>query len=118
MMSQPADNPIEPPEPAKLAEPPVAVSPESALQATVEALRTELASLRAQIAQRDERDAAVWLPLQRAAGNIMSYKKALAWATVAIKEGRSNEARKIGGRVFANQTALRAHQNMMKPPPG
>lgn len=61
MVQAKRDNPLEQPE----TELELEQAPESVLQATVEALRTELAALRAQIAERDERDAAVWLPLSK-----------------------------------------------------
>jgi hypothetical protein len=107
------DDPVDPP-----IAPAVAAAddpPENALRATVEAYASEIAMLRAQLAERDARDAPVlWLPLKRAAGNLdMPYENARAWAERAIKAGRVNEARKIDGRVEANIHALKAYRDRL-----
>jgi hypothetical protein len=117
-MPQAADDPIEPPEPI---EPVVAAADDAlafaTLTATVAANRIEIATLRAQLAERDARDAPNWQPLKRAASVVgVPYQRARAWAACAIAAGRSNEARKVGGKVVVNQTALTAYRDL-KPPP-
>jgi hypothetical protein len=103
-------DPVDPPEPAVAA---ADDPPENALRATVEALRTEVASLRAQIAERDEHDA-VWMRLKPAAfAAAMSYQSALAWSVRAREAGRLDEVRMVGGRVIANLTALIAYRDLL-----
>jgi hypothetical protein len=91
------------------------------LQSTVDATSHELKSARADlaamkasnwryVAEKAERDAPQWLVIKRAADKAgCTYEKARAWAAQAIKAGRSNEARKDGGQVSVNTTALIAH---------
>ena len=58
------------------------------------------------IQEKAEREAPQWLTLKRAADKAgCTYERARAWAALAIKAGRSNEARK-DGRITVNTTAL------------
>jgi hypothetical protein len=103
------DGPIEPPAPE-----PVAADESS----EIAVYQREIARLRAQLAEREARDAPNWQPLKRACFNLdMQYRKGRDWAARAIAEGRSSDAIKIGGKVVVNQTALRAFRDL-KPPPG
>jgi hypothetical protein len=84
------------------------------LRMLVDALRIDNERLRA---EKAERDAPVWLPLKLAAYRAeLPYEKARAWAARAILAGCVNEARKDGGRVMVNVTALIAHRMHMPPP--
>lgn len=107
-MSQ-AERPVDPIEPAAADDKPDI----AALLATIEAYRRDNEALRAAAAERAARDAPIWLPLKRAAGNVpMPYENARAWAKRAIADGRLNEARKPAGRVVVNLVALTAHHRI------
>src|ERR1700704_2024562 len=81
---------------------------------TIAALTLDNERLRA---EKAERDAPVWLPLKLAAYRAeLPYEKARAWAARAILAGCVNEARKDGGRVMVNVTALIAHRMHMPLP--
>jgi hypothetical protein len=78
--------------------------------------RADVARLQADVhrleAEKAERDVPVWLTLKRAAHKAgCRYDRAAAFARRAIAAGRLNEARKVGGRVSVNFTALIAYLN-------
>jgi hypothetical protein len=61
-------------------------------------------------AEAAERDAPIWMTLQRAAHTAgCTYDRAAAFARRAVTAGRLNEARKVGGRVSINVRALMAY---------
>jgi hypothetical protein len=87
------------------------LAPSDPFRLSVEAMQAELIAMRAENA---ERDAPAWLPLKLAAYRAEArYDKARGWAADAIKAGRVNEARKVGGRVVVNINALLAHRVLL-----
>jgi hypothetical protein len=104
----PIDPPVEP-----IAAPADDLSDIAVVRAIISSHEREIATLRAKLAEREARDAENWQPLKLACFNLkMKYRKARDWAAAAIKDGRSTEAIKIGGKVVVNETALRLFRDL------
>jgi hypothetical protein len=78
----------------------------------VQALRKTIAELTALnktlLAEKAAREAPRWLPLKQAVPAGCRYDRARKWAARAVLAGRLHEARKVGGRVLVNATAMTA----------
>jgi hypothetical protein len=103
---------IELPDAAPVAAPDVAADPAAGglvaqvagLQSRVDVLTRERDELAARLA---EQDAPQWTTIKRAAHKVnRTYDRVRRWAAKAILAGRLNEARKDGGAVRVNLTAL------------